>query len=75
MESEKEFDEADLCFTSNIETNIFDEILNSNEQLRAEESNSLTDSEDEGDLTDSEESLYPLTKGQSFSDWKEVESK
>ncbi|CAG8722450.1 1675_t:CDS:1, partial [Gigaspora margarita] len=66
MESEKEFNEADLCFTSNIEMNIFDEILNTNGQLRAEESNSLMNSEDEGDLTNSEESLYPLNQRAKF---------
>ncbi|CAG8704902.1 18215_t:CDS:2, partial [Gigaspora margarita] len=36
--------------------------------------NSLTDSENESDLTDSEEDLYPLAKGQSFSDWNDVKN-
>ncbi|KAF0492462.1 WD40 repeat-like protein [Gigaspora margarita] len=56
MESEEEFDEMDLCFTSSsVATNLFDEILNSNGQLQTGESNSLTNSENESDLTDSEE--------------------
>ncbi|KAF0472751.1 WD40 repeat-like protein [Gigaspora margarita] len=64
----------DLCFTSSsVATNLFDEILNSNGQLQTDESNSLTNSENESDLTDSEEGLYPLAKGQSFSDWNDVE--
>ncbi|CAG8783014.1 15737_t:CDS:2, partial [Racocetra fulgida] len=50
-----EFDEADLCFSSNNEMNIFDEILDSYGQLRSEESNSLVEAEAEADLTDSEE--------------------
>ncbi|CAG8814164.1 18278_t:CDS:1, partial [Gigaspora margarita] len=65
MESEEEFDKANLCFTSNVDVNIFEEILNSNRQLRTEEGGNSTDSEVETDLTDSEEYLYPLTKGQS----------
>ncbi|CAG8717166.1 15447_t:CDS:2, partial [Dentiscutata heterogama] len=69
--SEDEFDEAELCFSSNIEMSLFDDILNSNGQLCSEESNSLTESEAETDLTDSEEGLYLLNKGQSFGDWKE----
>ncbi|KAF0433191.1 hypothetical protein F8M41_005128 [Gigaspora margarita] len=73
MESETEFDEVDLCFASNIGTNLFDEILTSNGQLHSEESDNLPDSEAEADLTNSEEGLYPLTKGQSFADWKIVE--
>ncbi|CAG8572587.1 2066_t:CDS:2, partial [Scutellospora calospora] len=66
MASDDKFDEADLCFISNVETNIFDEILNSYGQLRSEESNSLVESEAKAktDLTDSEEGLYSLTKGQ-----------
>ncbi|KAF0492464.1 WD40 repeat-like protein [Gigaspora margarita] len=75
MESEEEFDDMDLCFTSSsVATNLFDEILNSNGQLQTDESNSLTNSENESDLTDSEEGLYPLAKGQSFSDWNDVEN-
>ncbi|CAG8715553.1 27116_t:CDS:2, partial [Dentiscutata erythropus] len=70
-----EFNEADLCFISNVKTNIFDEILDSYGQLRSEESNSLVESEAETDLTNSEEGLYPLTKGQSFTDWKDVEKR
>ncbi|CAG8713486.1 31971_t:CDS:2, partial [Racocetra persica] len=75
MASDDEFNEADLCFISNVETNIFDEMLDSYGQLRSEESNSLVESEAETDLTDLEEGLYPLTKGQSFTDWKDVENK
>ncbi|CAG8735294.1 3160_t:CDS:10, partial [Gigaspora margarita] len=53
-ESEEEFNEVKLCFTSNIDVNIFEEGGNS------------MDSEVETDLTNSEEYLYPLTKGQRF---------
>ncbi|CAG8846271.1 7687_t:CDS:2, partial [Gigaspora margarita] len=59
---------------SSVATNLFDEILNSNGQLQTDESNSLTNSENESDLTDSEEGLYPLAKGQSFSDWNDVDN-
>ncbi|CAG8597109.1 5644_t:CDS:2, partial [Dentiscutata erythropus] len=73
--SEDEFDEADLCFASNNEMNIFDEILDSYGQLCSEESNSLVEAEAEADLTDSEEGLYPLSKGQSFTNWKDIEKR
>ncbi|CAG8802163.1 9267_t:CDS:1, partial [Cetraspora pellucida] len=49
MASDDKFNEADLCFISNVETNIFDEILDSYGQLRSEESNSLVESEAETD--------------------------
>ncbi|CAG8780649.1 25389_t:CDS:1, partial [Gigaspora margarita] len=55
MENENDFDEAELCFASNIETNIFNDILNSTGQLHYEESNNLTESEFKTDLTNSEE--------------------
>ncbi|KAF0463802.1 hypothetical protein F8M41_026568 [Gigaspora margarita] len=71
MGSEDEFNEADQCFTSSIETNIFDDILDSYGHLCTKES--LIESEAKNDLTDSEEGLYLLTKGQSFADWKDVE--
>ncbi|CAG8760959.1 6449_t:CDS:2, partial [Gigaspora rosea] len=51
---------------SSVATNLFDEILNYNSQLQPDENNNLTDSE---------EGLYPLAKGQSFSDWNDIESK
>ncbi|KAF0493909.1 hypothetical protein F8M41_021294 [Gigaspora margarita] len=70
--SKDEFDEADLYFTSSIETNIFDVILNSYGHFHTKKSNSLIESEAETDLTDLEEGLYPLTKEQSFADWKDV---
>ncbi|CAG8776034.1 39603_t:CDS:2 [Gigaspora margarita] len=54
--------------------NLFDEILNFNSQLQTNESNSLIDSENKSDLTDSEKGLYSLAKGQSFSDWNDVEN-
>ncbi|CAG8853701.1 45689_t:CDS:1, partial [Gigaspora margarita] len=50
----EEFDKANLYFTSNIDVNIFEKGGNS------------MDSEIETDLTNSEKYLYPLTKGQSF---------
>ncbi|CAG8466689.1 3365_t:CDS:2 [Dentiscutata heterogama] len=62
MKSEAEFDKADLCFASNIETNIFEKILTSNRQLLLKESVNLMDSEAETDLTDSEKDLYLLVK-------------
>ncbi|KAF0333007.1 hypothetical protein F8M41_016501 [Gigaspora margarita] len=68
MGSEDEFDEADLCFTSSIEMNIFDNILDSYGHLRTEKS--LIESEAESDLTDSEEGFYRLTNGQRFANWK-----
>ncbi|CAG8458051.1 5382_t:CDS:2 [Cetraspora pellucida] len=43
---------------------IFDNILNSNEQLHSKESNSLTESEAKTDLIDSKERLYILNKEQ-----------
>ncbi|CAG8852097.1 38587_t:CDS:1, partial [Gigaspora margarita] len=58
---------------SSVATNLFDEILNSNSQLQTDKSNSLTDFENKSDLTDSKEGLYPLAKGQSFSDWNDVD--
>ncbi|CAG8726991.1 13637_t:CDS:1, partial [Racocetra persica] len=66
MGSKDEFDKMDLCFISSIETNIFDDILDSYKQLCSEKSNSLVESEAETDLSNSEKSLYPLTKEQSF---------
>ncbi|CAG8566697.1 13135_t:CDS:1, partial [Dentiscutata heterogama] len=68
MASDDEFNEANLRFISNVETNIFDKILDSYGQLQSEKSNSLVEFEAKTDLTDSEEGLYPLTKGQSFTD-------
>ncbi|CAG8855719.1 27209_t:CDS:1, partial [Gigaspora margarita] len=52
--SEDEFDEADLYFTSSIETNIFDVILNSYGHFCTKKSNSLIESEAETDLTNLE---------------------
>ncbi|CAG8826467.1 24229_t:CDS:1, partial [Racocetra persica] len=62
--SEDEFDIAELCFSSNVETNMFDEILNVNRQLQmAEETIGLPGSKTEIDkFIDLEEELYPLTK-------------
>ncbi|CAG8685431.1 21682_t:CDS:1, partial [Racocetra persica] len=45
MGSEDKFDKIDLCFTSNIEMDILDDILSSYGQLYYEESNSLVESE------------------------------
>ncbi|CAG8768452.1 22606_t:CDS:1, partial [Gigaspora rosea] len=54
MKSEEEFDKANLYFTSNVDVNIFEKILNSNGQLRTKEGGSSMDSEVETDLTDLE---------------------
>ncbi|KAF0395037.1 hypothetical protein F8M41_010316 [Gigaspora margarita] len=73
MANEDEFDFSDLCFASDAEPNTFDETLNGQPQI-IDETNNLTAPETETDeFTDSEEELYPLTKGQSFIDWKDVE--
>ncbi|CAG8815962.1 42982_t:CDS:2 [Gigaspora margarita] len=64
FKSETKFDEADLCFASNIGTNLFNKILTSNRQLHSEESDNLPDSETEADLTNLEKGLYSLAKRQ-----------
>ncbi|CAG8589106.1 24880_t:CDS:2 [Dentiscutata erythropus] len=75
MASKNKFNLANLCFANNVETNMFDKPLNFNGQLQIiEEATELPETETEPDkFTDSEEELYPLTKGQSFVNWKDVE--
>ncbi|CAG8777915.1 3883_t:CDS:2 [Cetraspora pellucida] len=72
MASEDEFDVADLCFASNVETDIFNKFLFNETEEKA---NDLTKNESETkEFTDLEKGLYPLTKGQIFINWKDVES-
>ncbi|CAG8796300.1 25621_t:CDS:1, partial [Racocetra persica] len=70
--SKAKFNEADLYFADNIETNIFKKIPTFNKQLCSKKSINLMNFEAKTNLTDLKENLYSLAKEQNFANWKDI---